>query len=109
MKSFIWEIDAQSSRETELRVKKISFGDGYEQTFSEGINNQIKKWTCKCTGYRNAMEIIYNFLTATKGVTPFLIPTLDNGIYRVDGGIAFNHVGGDTWSVSFNLKQVFGA
>lgn len=109
LRTFIWLIDKSATRKTSLRTKTISFGDGYEQNFSEGINNKRKSWNCKCTGYRNEVETIYNFLIEHNGVIPFYMPTIDSGAYITKGDIGLNHVGGDVWSVDFNVQQFFGA
>ena len=64
--------DKGMSREAKPRVRKIQFGDGYEQRTTFGINNieEIYNVTFK-TRERAEIEDIAGYLTSLNGVTAF--------------------------------------
>lgn len=108
LKTFTWCVDAGASRTTELKTNTVSFGDGYEQVSSFGINNARTAWQVAKTARLAEINAIYQFLIEHKGVTPFYLTI--NGktkTYRTDGAISKAHLGADVWQISFNLKQVF--
>ena len=108
LRTFEWEINAGAAQDTELKTNTVSFGDGYEQVSSFGINNDRTAWQVAKTAKFAEIEAIYQFLMEHKGVTPFYLAI--NGVtktYRTDGSISKAHLGADVWQISFNLKQVF--
>ena len=110
LKTFTWDISTDSSESTSANATHISFGDGYEQSVSFGINNSRKSWQCSKTDTKAVIDEIYRFLVATKGVEPFNFkPLADEPSikFRLDGEVSRNRVGGDVWQISFTLKQVF--
>ena len=108
LRTFTWCINAGATQDTQLKTNTVSFGDGYEQVSSFGINNARTSWSVAKTAKLAEIEAIYQFLLDHKGVTPFYLAI--NGetkTYRTDGNISRNHLGADVWQVSFNVKQVF--
>ncbi len=108
LRTFTWCVNAGVTQDTELKTNVVSFGDGYEQVSSFGINNARTSWSVAKTARLAEIDAIYQFLLDHKGVTPFLLTI--NGTektYRTDGNISKAHLGADVWQVSFNLKQVF--
>lgn len=108
LRTFTWCVDAGATQDTQLKTNTVSFGDGYEQVSSFGINNAHTAWQVAKTARFAEIDAIYNFLIEHKGVTPFYL--MINGVtktYRTDGSISKSHLGADVWQVSFNLKQVF--
>lgn len=73
MKTFTWDISADSSETTDLNTTITAFGDGYEQAVSFGINNSRKSWQCSRTDKKAVIDEIYRFLIDTKGVEPLAI------------------------------------
>lgn len=109
-KTFTWDISNDSTESTSTSATHISFGDGYEQSASFGINNNRKSWQCSKTDTKAVIDEIYRFLVATKGVGPFnFTPLPDEPAIKVrlDGEVNRNRVGGNVWTISFTLKQVF--
>lgn len=106
-KVYLWDIDAQAARDTELRVVETTFGDGYTQAVSRGINNAAETWTCSTSGDRAEVDAVHAFLLERAGVKPFRLPMLGAGYYRTTGNIALNHIGGYGWTISFTAKRVF--
>lgn len=108
LRTFTWLINAGATQDTELKTNTVSFGDGYEQVSSFGINNARTSWQVAKTAKVVEINAIYQFLMDHKGVTPFYLTI--NGVtraYRTDGGVSKNHLDADVWQISFNLKQVF--
>ena len=110
MRNFTWQLDQDSSESTEFNAKVAGFGDGYEQVVSFSINNTRKTWSASVTNTKAVVDEIYRFLLDTKAVEPFSIspvPSEPAITVRCDGEISRTHLGGVTWRISFNLRQVF--
>lgn len=110
MKTFNWDISADSSETTDLNTTITAFGDGYEQAVSFGINNRRKSWQCSKIDTKAVIDEIYRFLIDTKGVEPFNFKPLTDEPsikVRLDGEISRQKTGGDVWQIGFTLKQVF--
>lgn len=109
-KTFTWDISSDSTESTSANATHISFGDGYEQSVSFGINNSRKSWQCSKTDTKAVIDEIYRFLVDTKGVEAFNFKPLPDEASiqaRLDGEVNRNRVGGNVWTISFTLKQVF--
>ncbi|MFL1732224.1 phage tail protein [Moraxella oculi] len=110
MKTFTWDVSNDSSESTLTNASHISFGDGYEQSVSFGINNSRKSWQCSKTDTKAVIDEIYRFLVDTKGVEAFNfkpLPDEPSIKVRLDGEVSRNRVGGNVWTISFTLKQTF--
>lgn len=110
MKTFNWDISADSSESISHNTTITAFGDGYEQAVSFGINNSRKSWQCSKTDTKAVIDEIYRFLIDTKGVEPFNFKPLTDEPsikVRLDGEISRQKMGGDAWQIGFTLKQVF--
>lgn len=108
LRTFTWCVNAGATQDTELKTNTVSFGDGYEQVSSFGINNARESLPLSVTGRSDKTKAVRQFLLDHKGLTPFIM-TIDGETktYRTDGNISRNHLGADVWQVSFNVKQVF--
>lgn len=63
-------IEATSSKG--LRLKVASFGDGYNQTQIDGLNNQLERWSCRTAPMSpNETWGLESFILRTQG-SPFL-------------------------------------
>ncbi|AKG14154.1 phage tail protein [Moraxella bovoculi] len=110
LKTFTWDISQDSTETTTSNAKTVAFGDGYEQAVSFGLNPNRKAWQCNKVDKKAVIDEIYRFLIATKGVEPFNFkPLADEPSIKVrlDGEVSRNRVGGNVWTISFTLKQVF--
>ena len=108
LKTFEWCVDAGASRTTELKTNTVSFGDGYEQVSSFGINNARESWPVTKTGYKAEIDAIYDFIVEHKNVTPFYVEIAgETKTYRTDSNPTTSHIGAGVWQISFNLKQAF--
>ena len=60
------------SETTEVKVRAISYGDGYEQVAKDGLNNQLRKWKVSFSQQRgDVIQIVRDFLHSTEGVEAF--------------------------------------
>lgn len=108
LKTFAWCVDAGASRITDLKTNAVSFGDGYEQVSSFGINNARVSWSVTKTAYKAEIDAIYDFIVEHKNVMPFYVTIVgETKTYRTDSNPTTAHLSGDVWQISFNLKQVF--
>lgn len=110
MRNFVWQLDQDSSESTEFNTQVTSFGDGYEQAVSFGINNARKTWSASVTNTKSVVDAVYQFLLDTETVEPFSItpvPSEPAIKVRCDGEVSRTHLGGAVWRISFNLRQVF--
>ncbi|KVZ57507.1 phage tail protein [Burkholderia ubonensis] len=67
---------AQYAGTAKLRVRKAQFGDGYEQTLPDGINNRVLSYTLQFVGGSDAIAAILAFLDAHVGVAFYWSPPL---------------------------------
>lgn len=105
---FKWELDALAGKKISLSVTTSSFGDNYEQTVSNGINNAREGWSHGVTNYYSVTKLVEEFLRRHEGVTPFLMNLGgDVKAYKTVGDIEHTHIGGDVWRVGFSVKQTF--
>lgn len=47
MPTFTWSPDYQASKDMTPKVRKIQFGDGYEQRVRDGMNNLPEVWSVR--------------------------------------------------------------
>lgn len=84
MSSFTWVPDYQASVDHSPTISQSSFGDGYSQRASNGINADLKKWNLVFSN-KDLSEgnDIDDFLKTHKAVTEFdwLDPDGDNKKY----------------------------
>ncbi len=64
-----------SGPETEMKLRKVRLGDGYEQVAADGIHNVRRRWRCVYRAIPVAdAETLRDFLRARGGHEPFLTP-----------------------------------
>ena len=95
------------SKNTKATVKTVSFGDGYTQRFSHGINNKKTNYNGSKTGdYKTVIQPIEEFLEAHDGVIPFYWqdPTGAIKLYTCEQwGVSQNKA--NIWNISLNFEQ----
>ena len=109
MPAFNWTPDYGFSKEVKPNVKAVSFGDGYEQRRSEGINSIASTWSLSFVRPKVIIAAIEAYLTATKGTEAFDFAAPNGATYKVvasDGwSVTDSDVGRQTLTVK--LKRVF--
>ena len=107
-REFPYPINAGASKSIDLATKSVRFGDGYEQTFSFGINNTSVSWSCSKTDLEVVIIEIEDFILSHRNIEPFYMTFRgQKKLYKVVGSIQVNQDSGDLWTISFNVKQAF--
>ena len=108
IKEFPYCIGVGSSKSIDIRTHGVKFGDGYETTFSFGINNASKSWSCTKTDTKAVIDIIEAFIIEHKNVDPFYMTIAGKrDLYKAEGGISVSQESGSLWNISFTVKQSF--
>lgn len=73
MATFSYTPDFGATKKLQPRINSISFGDGYEQRATFGINNNPQTWNLSFSNRADSeAEAIDEFLTARGGMESFL-------------------------------------
>lgn len=109
MTVFNWTPDYGFSKEVKPNVRAVSFGDGYEQRISDGINPIGSEWSLSFKRPIAIITAIENYLLTTKGSLSFDFLAPNGATYKVvakDGWtVTDSDVGVQTLTVKF--KRVF--
>jgi phage-related protein len=106
--TFTWKHDAKPSGTKTFRVLKAQFGDGYEQTAADGINNASQSWPLSFTGRAARITPIRDFLDACAGSQSFLwTPPLGAQGYYKCPTYELKQVGTDVWQIAATFNQSF--
>ena len=107
-RDFPYTINAGASKTVDIQTKSVRFGDGYEQTFSFGINNTSLSWSCSKSDTEAVIIEIEEFIVSHKNVDPFYMTIRGiKKLYKVVGSLQINQDSGDLFTISFNIKQAF--
>lgn len=91
-------------------VKRVKFGDGYEQRVQFGINNNPQVWNLKFQNRRNVETVeIESFLAARRGVEAFFWtpPRATSAIVVVCDSWSVEAVKANLNTISATFRQVF--
>ncbi|MCF5237414.1 phage tail protein, partial [Pseudomonas sp. PA-5-4G] len=71
----------------EYRLKTARFGDGYQQSAQDGINNKSQSWPLTFVGDEAQIKPIIAFLDRHAGASPFFwtAPLAAPALYRCKG------------------------
>lgn len=72
MQTFYWKVDPQMEVSSEPRVRRVQFGDGYEQRTADGLNNHLKKYGVTVKVSREEGKRLEAFLSEQGGWRAFL-------------------------------------
>lgn len=72
MRAFHWKVDPLMEVSSEPRVRRVQFGDGYEQRTADGLNNDLKKYGVTVKVSRDEGKYTEAFLTEHGGHRAFL-------------------------------------
>jgi phage-related protein len=108
--NFFWQPSYQSSVKIEPRVKKIQFGNGYQQRIPDGINSELKNLNLT---FENRSEIetvsILHFLEERGGQQSFVynVPTIYAKPSSISKFIAPNWETNYNFYNNYSIKTVF--
>jgi phage-related protein len=105
------KISQESSLGAQFRTKISQFGDGYSQRTPDGINNKIDTWNIS---WKHISSIeknnIVTILNSVGGHDVLTWTPIDETVEKkfiISEGYSISTSGGDVYSVSTTLKQVF--
>ena len=86
IETFIWCPRINSGADTQFRVRRAKFGDGYEQVSGDGLNARGQEWSLSFTGDEVYIKAIKSFLDTYGGTRAFIWkpPLEDAGLYRCE-------------------------
>ena len=104
-------ISQGSSVSYKNRVLQARFGDGYDQTAPDGINNIVAEWNISydnlTTAEKNSLVTVLNTVGSWDYLT-WAPPGETSKKFKVtQDGYTLTPVSGDLWNVGFKLMQVF--
>lgn len=104
------KISIESTRKVSFNKIAAKFGDGYEQSAPNGINNKIDSWDITWGGLSSSeYQTIMTALTSIGAWGTITWTPCDETVqkkFRIDGDIATNREG-SLYKVSCNIRQVF--
>lgn len=68
---FKWVPLAETSTSRKPRIRRVSFGDGYEQRSKDGLNSNLAPISLKFDGMDREMDLLEQFLKDRAGVESF--------------------------------------
>lgn len=108
MDIFTWYQNANASGDVKFRTLKAQFGDGYQQTAPDGINNKVENWPLTFEGTSAKIAPIKAFLESKQGTQSFLwTPPLGvQGMYKCTSFRVVDK-GADNYEISATFEQSF--
>ena len=86
------------------RVSKVSFGDGYESRWRDGLNTALNVWNATFKDTPDNINAMYDWLKEKEGVDAFkwTAPDGNTGAFVCDSvSRAFHSIGWNTITVTF--------
>jgi phage-related protein len=104
------QISQASSKKHVYRTLKMQFGDGYEQTTSDGINDQFDSWQIQTLWLDPTDYATYKtFLDTVKNTEKFTWTAFNDSVeknWKIDGDVSESYSANLT-QISFTIKQTF--
>ena len=106
--TFTWVPNKEPAGTVSFRTKSAKFGDGYEQTAEDGINNKTQSWPLTFTGSKARVKQIAKFLDRHKGAIPFFWtePLGETALFKCSE-YQPRHAGGDVYMLTATFEQAF--
>lgn len=106
--TFTWAARTGTAGTATYRRLAAQFGDGYEQTAADGINNKVQSWPVSFVGKSAKITPIRDFLDARMGYQAFYwTPPLGvQGFYKCKS-TTLRALGGGNYELSGTFEQSF--
>jgi phage-related protein len=104
------KISQTSTSQTEFRVLKIRFGNGYEQRTPDGINSSEQTRSITYSNLTSAERTtLWQFINGVGGVKWFTYtpPGLSQMKFVIEGSVSEQPLSGDLYNISFTIRQVY--
>lgn len=105
---FTWCPSVEPQGTINYRTLIARFGDGYQQTMGDGINNRIQSWPLEFTGKEETIKPILTFLDKHAGFRSFLWtpPLGEQGYYKAVQP-QLTALGAGNYTLSVTFEQIF--
>lgn len=108
IETFTWPVQNGEQGDVTFAVRTKRFGDGYEQSVGESLNNRSQSWPVTYTGTKERVKAVKAFLDRHKGTKAFLWtpPLGELGLYKCTGYQPSNR-GGLIYALTATFTQTF--
>jgi phage-related protein len=111
-----WNIDVETANEVSFAILENTFGDGYVQRATDGLNSNRDSWNATFTNLTDAeATLLFNFIRERAGYKPFywqapgdvtIKQWTARDLKRQPTGVSNNLA---YWKISCTLKEEFGS
>lgn len=103
---FDWDVTLDEfGVDIKFNTKTLTFGDGYDQDVSFGINNDKTDWSWAIIDSQTVINEIQDFLVATKGSETFLWDSPRGEVRVKVSDLRVVPLGGVLWKISATFSQ----
>lgn len=108
MKIFKWDVGVDSSSQVKYAVKKVQFGDGYEQRQAQGLAPILESWNVSVVGQKSYIDEIKKFLDEHGGYKAFMWRVTPDEDYKkyIAASYRRSAKGGGIWKIDLEMQQV---
>jgi phage-related protein len=108
IETFSWPVQSGEQGEVTFAVRTKKFGDGFEQSVGESLNNRSQSWPITYTGTKERVKAVKDFLDRHKGTKAFLWtpPLGELGLYKCTSYRPANR-GGRIYTLTATFTQTF--
>jgi len=106
--TFTWPVTSDVSGGGEFIVNSTKFGDGYEQSEPQGLNNDRQKWTVTFVGNVEECQEVIAFIRSKQGAESFFWkpPLGVTGYYKCKSYKPTNQ-GGLLYTLALDFEQSY--
>ena len=83
MREFTWKVGKTLTREPQLNVRVVQFGNGYEQRQSTSLGRPLHNFSFTLKAPKEVADAAFDFLMEHKGVTPFMWADPSGNVLKV--------------------------
>lgn len=107
LQTFTWKLNMGPSINTQYRVNRTQFGDGYAQLSTIGINNKTQSWSGTKNGDLQTVIVpIMDFIDAHAGSRPFLWTDPHGRTKQYTcAGYSTSQNKGNHWQITLKFEQ----
>ncbi|MBS9777636.1 MAG: phage tail protein [Gammaproteobacteria bacterium] len=108
MKTFPFDVAINSASQAKYPVKKVLFGDGYEQRQPQSLTPTLEKWSASAVGGKKHIDNIKAFIDEHGGHKAFLWRVTPDEPYKKYVVESYKRTpkGGAKWEISFEMREV---
>lgn len=110
LETFTYERQSGAAGRIDYRVRELKFGDGYEQSVADGINNKVQTWPLSFEGGLDIIQPIIDFFDRHQGYKSFYWTPPGSStalLFRVTSA-TLTSKGAGVYTLSAEFKQVYG-